>query len=238
MVWSGLARVLAIALLGVALVACSGSDDRTAGRFVSVLGSDIYVNEASRSTADAEITSPETTVLFLHGGSYTAEIWTELGIIEAVANAGHRAVAVDLPGFGLSSSSDADPAAFLGALVTDVVGDGATGDDRLVLVSPSASGRFSLALITSGSDGLAGFVPIAPVGIEGFAQTLSAPRDLPTLVVWGDNDEVIDIDLAPVLASSFIGAEIVTIADAGHAAYEDQPEEFLALLLNFIDRLA
>ena len=40
------------------------------------------------------------TVVFLHGKSYTSRIWDDRKILDRVAQAGWRAVSVDLPGYG------------------------------------------------------------------------------------------------------------------------------------------
>lgn len=41
-------------------------------------------------------------VLLLHGARYTSSTWVDLGTLTALANAGYRAVAVDLPAHGSS----------------------------------------------------------------------------------------------------------------------------------------
>jgi pimeloyl-ACP methyl ester carboxylesterase len=41
-------------------------------------------------------------ILLLHGARYTSSTWVDLGTLNALANAGCRAVAVDLPAHGSS----------------------------------------------------------------------------------------------------------------------------------------
>lgn len=168
-------------------------------------------------------------VLFLHGASYTSRIWDDRGILDAVAAQGYRAVAVD---FAPACSGDCEAyGAELGRLI-DAVG----GPERVVLVSPSASGRYSLSYLSFSRDRLAGFVGVAPVGIDGFQRAADAPK-VPALLVWGENDQVIPFANATVLQRQLPGSRIERIAGAGHAAYDDDPKGFLALLLPFLTSL-
>lgn len=172
------------------------------------------------------------TMVFLHGGSYTSRIWAERGVLDRVAQAGYRAVAVDLPGAGATDPTDAPPAEVLAALV-EAVGPA----DRVVLVSPSASGRYSLALLAEPSDEpLAGFVAVAPVAIGGFAPDPSV-ADVPALLVWGEDDDVIPLAEADVLRAQLPNSELIEVPGGSHAPYDDQPEAFSEILLGFLASL-
>ncbi|MGI8755743.1 MAG: alpha/beta fold hydrolase [Acidimicrobiales bacterium] len=169
------------------------------------------------------------TVLFLHGASYTSKIWDDRKILDDVAAKGYRAVAVDLPGAGDTPSSDQPKADLLAALLAQL-----GGADQVVVVSPSASGAYSLALLADRPKvALGGYVGVAPAGIDGFHRPTDAPR-VPALLVWGANDEVIPFAQAKVLAAQLPGSHTVRIPDATHAAYDDQPDAFVAVLLRFL----
>ncbi|MEO6629936.1 MAG: alpha/beta hydrolase [Aquihabitans sp.] len=218
-------------VLAVTAAGCSSDPKPVAG--TSTIDADgVAFNAVIRPPADgAGADVSPLTVLFLHGASYTSRIWADRGILDRVSEAGYRAVAVDLPGAGATAGTDKDPAEVLAGLVEKLGPPG-----RVVLVSPSASGRYSLALLAARSDvRLAGFVAVAPVGISDFKPQLTA--DLPALLVWGADDDVIPIAQARSLRSLLPGSELLVIPDGSHAPYDDEPAAFTKALLGFLSGL-
>jgi pimeloyl-ACP methyl ester carboxylesterase len=62
-----------------------------------------------------------------------------------------------------------------------------------------------------------------------------AAIQVPTLVLWGENDEVTPFEHSRQIADGIPGAVLKTIPDAGHIANIDQPEAFNRHLAEFLD---
>lgn len=217
--WAVLVPVLVAA---VAAGAGCGGDDGPPPRTLDVDGLEVAYREA---VPEGEPTGPP--VVFLHGASYTSEIWEQRGLLDHVAAAGRRAVAVDLPGAGDTPASGEDPVAFLDELLT------ALDAEQIVLVAPSASGSYALPYLAERPERLAGFVPVAPVGGDTF--TWPGGEAPPTVVVLGEQDEAF-AEGTRALAEEIPGAELEVVRDATHAAYDDRPEAFAAILDRVLDQ--
>jgi len=170
-------------------------------------------------------------ILLLHGAAFDSGTWEKLGTLAVISQAGLRAVAVDLPGFGGSKAARAEPGHFLERLLP------ALGVEHPVIVSPSMSGRFSLPYLQAHPDRVAGFVPVAPVGAVEYAARLRG-SPVPALVVWGERDHVFPPSQARTLADAFTDSRVLILPGAKHPAYLDQPELFHRELLAFAKRVA
>jgi abhydrolase domain-containing protein 14 len=212
-----LALFLSLALslsMGVRVAGAEVSDS-----WVELEGHRIHLLTAGPKTGRA--------VLLLHGGKFKAATWKALGTLDILADAGYRAVAIDLPGAGKSPGWKVDPQTFLADLLVPLdIG-------RPVVLSPSRSGNLSFPLILEHPEKVSGYVPIAPVGVKQYASKLKE-SPVPTLVVWGQKDQLFSPAMAKTLAASFKTAEVVILPKAKHPAYLDQPELFHEALLKFL----
>uniref|UniRef100_A0A669QK70 Putative protein-lysine deacylase ABHD14B n=1 Tax=Phasianus colchicus TaxID=9054 RepID=A0A669QK70_PHACC len=130
---------------------------------VTVEGQSLFYREARPQQA------PRLNVLLLHGIRFSSDTWLQLRTLAVLADAGHRAVAIDLPGLGRSKDAAAPapvgqpaPGAFLKAVVE------ALGLAPAVLVSPSLSGMYSLPFLFQHGHLLKAYVPVAPICTEKF----------------------------------------------------------------------
>lgn len=169
-------------------------------------------------------------VLLLHGASFRAETWREIGTLELLAREGFRVVALDLPGFGESPDAEVDNETFLIDALREL------GIRKPAVVSPSMSGRFSLPLVIVAPPRTCGYVAVAPVAIPMYRSRLRRIV-VPVLAVWGEKDTIVPRTFQDVLAETAPYARKVTIAGAGHAPYMDDVETFHAELLKFLKEL-
>ncbi len=65
-----------------------------------------------------------------------------------------------------------------------------------------------------------------------------AALDVPTLVLWGAQDEFAPLAGARRLQAEIPGAELVVLEDAGHFVMEDEPERFASEIAAFLGALA
>ena len=166
-------------------------------------------------------------IVLLHGGRFDASTWKELGTLGVLADAGYRALAIDLPGAGKSPGWKMDPKTFLVGLI------GVLEVKRPVVLSPSRSGNLSFPLILEHPTDVSGYVAIAPVGAERYASQLKQ-SPIPALIFWGERDQLFPPKLAQTLAAGFKNAEVVILPGAKHPAYLDQPKLFHEALLKFL----
>jgi len=77
--------------------------------------------------------------------------------------------------------------------------------------------------------------------IDPGGQTVSAndrlylAAQLPTLIVWGGQDTIIPVSHAYAAHDAIPGSRLEIIPEAGHFPHVEDPEAFLAVLLDFID---
>jgi abhydrolase domain-containing protein 14 len=174
---------------------------------------------------------PAGAILLLHGASFSAETWRKLGTLDALAAAGLHAIALDLPGFGQSPALAADPTSLLAEAIA------ALGLVRPIVLAPSMSGRFAFPLIIHHPRAAGGFVAVAPVGIAEHAARLPSV-DLPTLILWGDQDRVIPVAHGDHLRRLIPNSRLRVLAGARHPCYLDKPTEFHAAVIEFARDLA
>jgi pimeloyl-ACP methyl ester carboxylesterase len=169
-------------------------------------------------------------VLLLHGARYDSQTWRDLGTLDLLAMAGFHAIALDLPGYGRSEVSPLEPEVFLAETIS------ALGLESAVIVSPSMSGQYSFPLLIRSPEKAAGFVPIAPSGSDKYLRLLKKVK-VPTLVIWGEKDEIIPMQKSDALVAVLEDAKRVILKGAGHPCYVESPAEFHQELILFLQSL-
>ena len=66
-------------------------------------------------------------------------------------------------------------------------------------------------------------------------EAMPAAAQIPLLIVWGSRDRLVDFRSAAEIARSFKMARVAVVEGAGHLPYEEDPERFCALVLDFLE---
>ena len=189
-------------------------------------------------------------LVLLHGARFSSRTWSTLGTLAVppgegpLAGGPARIVALDLPGYGGSapmpssegnregeSSGDLEPGPASLVAILDRLGIA-----RALLVVPSMSGCFALPLLHGAPDRLLGMVPIAPACGEPFPPLEGSI--VPVLILWGEDDAVLDVAGAAALSDRLGGATVEVFEGASHPCYLDQPDRFHVLLASFWGQVA
>ncbi len=67
-------------------------------------------------------------------------------------------------------------------------------------------------------------------------QAIEPIGDLPTLLIWGKKDKVVPLIGGQELKRHLRDAELMVMEQSGHLPYEEYPEEFNRILLEFLRR--
>lgn len=179
----------------------------------------------------AGISNSNSSVLLLHGASFTSQTWQDLGTIETLANQGYLVIAIDLPGYGKTPPIfGLSPELFLLELITELK------LDKPVIVSPSMSGNYTLPFIIKYPDKLRGLVAVAPVKIPHYSKLLTG-INLPVLAIWGSNDQIVPLKNSHLLAQIMPNVKQIILENAGHPCYLNKPQEFHNYLIQFIENI-
>jgi abhydrolase domain-containing protein 14 len=166
-------------------------------------------------------------VLLLHGAAFTSATWQELGTLQLLADAGYRAIAVDLPEKGESGKWPHVLEGFLIELV------GAMKIQQCAVVAPSMSGAYAFPFVTIHEHRASSFIAVAPVRTGQFLPAMKQTT-LPVLVMWGENDRVIPVTLGEQLVATTPNAQMSVFEGSEHAFYMQATERFHQELIQFL----
>ena len=172
-------------------------------------------------------------VVLLHGFSFSAETWVEVGLFDALAG-DYSVYSFDMP-YGAKSRSDKfvaenrdEYADFLHNMLKTL------NINKPILIGASISGEVTLRYLLRGYSAQAAIV-IGPVGIKNLANQLSRLA-VSLLAIWGDKDTISPPADSKILEAHVKNAEIRIIKGAGHPCYLDEPAKFTEIVKDFLQR--
>lgn len=163
--------------------------------------------------------------MFLHGLSYTAQIWARIGVTALLAEKHVPFLALDMP-YGLHSEcqpktrSPEKNVAFARAAIQN-----AFGEQAPVVVGASIGGH--MALLYAKMFPVKGLLLVAPArALEPDLAEAFGAFKFPVRIVWGTQDNIVSGEDLRVLAQKLPNGKLVEYEGAQHSAYKDLPDRF------------
>ena len=104
-------------------------------------------------------------------------------------------------------------------------------------VTPETIDGYSRAMSVPGSiEALLGRIKDWKNDMAKIEQALPHISEIPTLLIWGEKDGAVYLRSASELMKRLHQAELQVIPDAGHLPFEEQPEEFNTVVIDFLRR--
>ncbi len=209
----------------------AGAGERKDGT-LKVPQKSVETEELSITVSDAEVyciaAGPKNgnPILLMHGARFSSQTWLRTNTIQDLASAGYRVFAIDIPGFAKSPKATVYAKTFTKDLLSQLTKKPA------LLVTPSLSGRFVFPPAIELSPQIAGWVAVAPAGMDFHKDDLDKIK-LPTLVLWGSKDGVFPVAQADVLVAAIAGSKKVVFEGANHPCYLNEPERFNKEIIDF-----
>jgi pimeloyl-ACP methyl ester carboxylesterase len=174
---------------------------------------------------------PGVPLVFLHGLSYSIEIWQRLGITDHLDEKHVPYLALDMP-YGEKSNCkpktrDVEKnVTFVYDAIENVFG----GPVPPVLVGASIGGNMALQFAKRFA--VKGLVLVGPARAleESLVHAYSGFK-FPSTIIWGSEDTLIGSESMRTLADKLPNSKLIVYQGAKHSAYKDEPQRFLRDLL-------
>jgi pimeloyl-ACP methyl ester carboxylesterase len=175
-------------------------------------------------------TAPGVPIVFLHGLSYTADIWQRIGVLDLLMKKRVPFLALDMP-YGMKSQcqpktrSPQKNVAFVNEAVKTFFG---SADP--ILVGASIGGN--IALHYAATFLVKGLMLVAPArALEPDLAQFYGKFKFSSTIIWGSQDNIVAGEDMRTLADRLPKAKLVVYDRANHSAYKDEPERFKRDLL-------
>ena len=164
-------------------------------------------------------------IVFLHGLSYTIDVWQRIGVTDMLMEKHVPFLALDMP-YGLKSQCQPktrDPEKNI-TVVNEAVKT-VFGSASPVLVGASIGGNIALRYATRFP--VKGLLLIAPArALEEDLAKAYSKFNFPIRIVWGSEDNIVPSEDMRTLSAKLPNAKLIIYDGASHSAYKEQPERF------------
>ncbi len=164
-------------------------------------------------------------IVFLHGLSYTADIWQRIGVTDFLMKKNVAFLALNMP-YGLKSECQPktrDPEkniTFVNESVKTFFGSAVP-----VLVGASIGGNIALRYATRFP--VKGLLLVSPArALEPDLVTAYSQFKFSTTIIWGSEDNIVASEDMRTLSDKLPNAKLKVYNGASHSAYKDQPDKF------------
>ena len=189
------------------------------------IGLEKTLNVASHKCQALIYTASGVPIVFLHGLSYTIEVWQRIGVTDLLMEKHVPFLALDMP-YGLKSQCQPktrDPEKNI-AVVNEAV-KALFGSAVPVLVGASIGGN--MALRYAARFPVKGLLLVAPARVlEPDLVKAYGQFKFSTTIIWGSEDNIIASEDMRTLADKLPNAKLIVYDGASHSAYKDQPDRF------------
>jgi pimeloyl-ACP methyl ester carboxylesterase len=171
-------------------------------------------------------------IVFLHGLSYTSEIWQRIGVTDLLMQKRIPFLALDMP-YGMKSQCQ--PRTRVDQKNIEVANEAVKsifGSAVPVVVGASIGGH--MALKYAAKFPVKGLFLVAPARALAPDMTQEYSQfNFPTTIVWGSEDNIIASEEMRALSDKLPNAKLIIYDNASHSAYKDNPDKFKRDLLEF-----
>lgn len=183
------------------------------------------LNVAGHKCTALYYTSSGVPIVFLHGLSYTADIWQRIGVLDSLMKKRVPFLALDMP-YGLKSQCQPKTRSpernidYVNEAVKTVFGDAVP-----VLVGASIGGN--IALRYAAKFPVKGLLLVGPARVlEPDLMQVYGKFKFSTTIIWGSKDNIISSEDMRILADRLPKAKLVVYDGSNHSAYKDEPDKF------------
>lgn len=164
-------------------------------------------------------------MVFLHGFSYTREVWKNIGATNLLSEKHVPFLALDMPYGSKSECQPKSHSVEVNVAFAREAIQSTFGSNPPVVVGASLGGH--IALLYAARYPVKGLLLVSPTRV--FHEELLKVYNkftFPVRLIWGSKDTIVSGEDLRNLAAKLPNAKLVTYEGAGHSAYSNEPDRF------------